>query len=631
MEYLGISIDLERDSLISQEGLELLKKFYLLKTETSPQQAFARAATCYCFGDYDFAQRIYDYVSKLWFMYASPVLSNSTEVEWKKLPKYRWDDSDASEMYNGKVQSYLLKRARGLPISCFLTTVSDDLHGLIDHSAELRWMSVKGGGVGAAWNDVRAVSKKAPGPIPFLKTVDADMTAYHQGETRRGSYAAYMDVSHPDIEEFIQFRKPTGGDANRKCLNLHNAVNFGDKFLDAVSKNSDWDLIDPNDKSVRSTVKARELWELILETRDRTGEPYLHYIDESNRKLPFWLKDQGLRVNGSNLCSEITLPTNAARSAVCCLSSVNAEYYDEWKTTPMVQDLIRFLDNVLEYFILCAPDELRKSRESAKAERSVGLGCLGFHSYLQSLDVAFEGVAAMSINRSMFRNIRKEADTMNQILAAERGSCPDAHRAGVVARLSHVMAIAPNSSSATIANSSPSIEPWSSNAVVRKSRAGNFLVVNKYFLKYAKQYALENDKDQAWIDKQISLVTNDEGSVAKLPWLTNEKKDIFKTATELNPLWIVEHARIRQAFIDQAQSVNLFFKAGSSKALVNKVHRAAFKPADEKGGVPLKTLYYYRTTAIKANDDVSKEVVRVKLADGEVKAPEASACLGCEG
>src|SRR5210317_1906603 len=375
-----VEINLERDKNITEQAMKLLKDYYCRDGETSPQQAFARAAACYS-PNAAFAQRIYDYVSKGWFMYASPVLSNAIKPG---------------------------EKVKALPISCFLTYVPDSLEGLIEHTAELRWLSVKGGGVGGHWSDVRAVSNKAPGPIPFLHTVDADMIAYRQGKTRKGSYAAYIDVSHPDIIEFLNIRIPTG-DVQRKALNLHNAINLTDEFMDAVINNTTFDLRDPKDGAVKETINARKLWERIIEVRFRTGVPYLNFIDTANRHLPQNLKDLGLRINGSNLCNEIHLPTSDDRTAVCCLSSLNLEKFDEWKETTLVRDLIRFLDNVLQFFIDNAGDEISKARFSATQERSLGLGAMGFHSYLQKHSVPFDCEQAVGINESIFKYIKEES------------------------------------------------------------------------------------------------------------------------------------------------------------------------------------------------------------------------------
>ena len=451
MKHIGLDIDLSRDELLSEQAIKLLKDYYLIKGETSPQQAFARAALAFSDEDMGLAQRIYDYASKQWFMFASPILSNAP------MPN---------------------EKPRGLPISCFLAYVPDTLEGLIDHTAELRWLSVKGGGVGGHWSDVRSTSNIAPSPIPFLKTVDADMTAYRQGTTRKGSYAAYLDISHPDIIEFLNIRVPTGGDPNRKCFNLHNAINITDAFMKAVENDTLWELVDPNDMTVRDTINARELWQRILEVRFRTGEPYLNFIDTANAHLPKTQKEKGLKIHGSNLCNEIHLATSEQRTAVCCLSSVNLEYYDEWKDTGMVKDLIVFLDNVLTFFINHAPDVLEKARFSAWSERSIGLGAMGFHSYLQKINMPWESPMAVSVNRNIFKRIKDEAVEASLGLGRSKGEVADMVGTGM--RNAHLLAIAPNANSSIIAGCSPSIEPWKSNAYTHRTRAGAHLVKNKH-------------------------------------------------------------------------------------------------------------------------------------------------------
>ncbi len=397
-EYLGITIDRTRDKSMSDQAIELVTGYYLRGKEKSPQEAYARACVAYSNGDSDLAQRLYDGVSNGWFMFSSPVLSNAPAPG---------------------------ETTVGLPISCFLSYVPDTLDGLISHQSELAWLSVKGGGVGGHWGDVRPVSDKAPGPIPFIKVADSAMTAYKQGQTRKGSYAAYMDISHPDVVEFLNIRVPTGGDSNRKCFNINNAVNITDSFISSVLAGGTWDLRDPKDNSIRDTVDARELWERLLETRFRTGEPYLNFIDEANRHLPQPLKEKGLEIKGSNLCNEIHLPTSSDRTAVCCLSSVNLEKYDEWKETSLVSDLIVMLDNVLTCFINDAPPELHRAVTSAKGERSLGLGAFGFHSYLQSKSIPWESSLAVGKNLQMFRHIAKECDKATEKLAEVRGPYPD--------------------------------------------------------------------------------------------------------------------------------------------------------------------------------------------------------------
>lgn len=569
-----LKIDKKKDNLLADYAVGMLKDFYLNEYEKSPQEGFARAASAWSRYreemDDDLAQRLYDYVSNKWFMFASPVLSNAPNGE---------------------------KRGKGMPISCFLTYVPDTLEGLIGHSSELRWLSVYGGGVGGHWSDVRTVSDIAPGPIPFLHTVDADMIAYRQGKTRKGSYAAYMDISHPDVVEFMNMRIPTG-DVQRKALNLHNAINISDEFMECVKENKDFDLRDPKDGSVKDSVNARKLWERLLEIRFRTGEPYLNFIDTANRALPQPLKDKGLKIHGSNLCNEIHLPTSDDRTAVCCLSSLNLEYYDEWKDTSIVRDLIRMLDNVLQFFIDEAPDTITRAKYSAERERSIGLGAMGFHSLLQKHGVAWESEAAREINQTVFRHINEEAHKETELLAQERGEYPDGVGSGK--RNSHLLAIAPNASSGVILSTSPSIEPMKANAYTHRTRAGSFLVKNKYLEELLTEKG--ENTDSTW----TSIITK-KGSVQHLPFLTEGEKAVFKTADELDQMWVVQHSAERQDYICQGQSVNLFFPSGAEKAYVNKVHYKAW----EYG---LKGLYYLRTESKQRAENVSEKVERVALA-----------------
>jgi ribonucleoside-diphosphate reductase alpha chain len=574
---MQIKIDKKRDSLLADYAIGMLKDFYMRDSEKSPQEAFARASeawsTFHGKMDTELASRLYDYVSNKWFMFASPVLSNAP---------------------NGT------KKDKGLPISCFLAYVPDTLEGLISHSSELRWLSVFGGGVGGHWSDVRSVSDKAPGPIPFLHTVDADMIAYRQGKTRKGSYAAYMDVSHPDIVEFMNLRIPTG-DVQRKALNLHNAINITDDFMNAVINNEAWQLKDPAKGEVTEEINARKLWERILEIRFRTGEPYLNFIDTANRGLPEPLKKLGLKIHGSNLCNEIHLPTSADRTAVCCLSSLNLEYYDEWKNTTIVEDLITMLDNVLEYFIENAPDEISRAKYSASRERSVGLGAMGFHSLLQRHGVAWESEKAQEINDVVFRTIKERAVAQSRRLAEERGEYPDGEGSGL--RNAHLMAIAPNASSGIILSTSPSIEPSKANAYTHRTRAGSFLVKNKYLEEVLDKYGINNES--TW----TSIITK-KGSVQHLPQLTEGEKAIFKTADELDQTWVVQHSADRQKYICQGQSVNVFFPAGAPKSYVNKVHLKAWKEG-------LKGLYYLRTESKQRAETVAEKVERVALQEDD--------------
>jgi len=874
----------------SDHAKSLLESYYLKGEDSSPLDAFKRAAYAYT-PNKELAQRIFDYASKGWFMFSSPILSNA--------------------------------EGQGMPISCFLTYVDDTIEGLISHSEELRWMSVLGGGVGGHWSNIRSVSNKAPGPIPFLKTVDADMGAYKQGSTRKGSYAAYLEVSHPDIVEFLNIRVPTGGDTNRKCFTLNNAINITDKFMEAVFKGGTWDLIDPKSKEVRDTLDARSLWQRILEVRFRTGEPYLNFIDTANRHLPQALKDKGLEIHGSNLCvrgdtqiltkngyfpieslvgrevevwngktwsqtrilktgenqqilevkltngvtlnttpyhkfydenervleakdlksglkllkfdlptvdgqgywenayacgfftgdgtynqvkqpitylygaktslldklitpqakvyrnedqnrlvvkypksdikpkfqvplnlslktrmdwlsglldadgcvsrngknqslqlvstnrgfltdlslmlntlgvqpkishfagernidfgvrgggvyrcreawrilinskthrltieqhtpsrsasrfvkiesvtengyadtycfneplrhmgvfngvltgncNEIHLPTAKDRSAVCCLSSLNLEYFDEWENTTIVEDLVEFLDDVLQYFIDHAPAKLSKAIYSAKHERSLGLGTMGFHSYLQKKNIAFESLWATIANRKIFNHIKDKSVASSQRLAQLKGEYLDGIGTGM--RNSHLLAIAPNANSAIILDTSPSIEPWKSNAFTHRTRAGSFLQVNKYLLDKLKTHSLSQENPDGWLNETIQSVILKQGSVQHLDFLTDHDKQVFKTAFELDQMWIVEHASVRQEWICQGQSVNLFFPAGSDVNYVNAVHLSAWK----KG---LKGLYYLRTSAGVVADKVSQKVERKAL-------KEVDECLSCQG
>lgn len=587
INYLGINIDLSKDRELSEQAQQLLTNYYCLENEPSPQYGFARAAVAYSFGDMNLAQRIYDAASNGWFMFASPVLSNAP------LP-------------GAKVKS--------LPISCFLSYVPDSLDGLIEHSSELRWLSVKGGGVGGHWSSVRAVSDKAPGPIPFMHTVDADMVAYRQGKTRKGSYAAYMDVSHPDIVEFLGIRVPTG-DVNRKCLNLHHAVNLTDDFMQAVANDEDWKLVDPDDKSVREVVKARRIWETILETRYRTGEPYLNFIDTANRALPKAQKDLGLTIKGSNLCNEIHLVTDENRTAVCCLSSVNLEKYDEWKDTTLIKDLIRFLDNVLQFFIDHAGDEISRARYSATRERSLGLGAMGFHSYLQLHRVPFESQRAKEINEEIFKRIKDQAVEETLILGKEKGEAPD--MVGTGRRNAHLLAIAPNANSSLILNTSPSIEPWKANAFTSRTRVGSHLNKNKYLEQELEKVGKNNE--EVWSE----IITNG-GSVQQLDFLSDEIKDVFKTAIEMNQDWLVYLGGERQRYLCQGQSLNIFFPAGASREYLHKVHYNAWKYG-------CKGLYYLRTETSNRAENISKKVEKQRLVEfSELKQSE-NECIACEG
>ena len=539
--------------------------------EKTPEEAFERTSYAFSDGDTELAERIYSYVLKNWFMFSSPILSNAPQKD---------------------------EKVKGLPISCFLGYVPDTLEGLIDHTSELRWLSVKGGGVGGHWSDVRSVSDIAPGPIPFLHTVDADMTAYKQGVTRKGSYAAYMDISHPDIMEFMSLRIPTG-DVNRKCLNLHHGVNVPDEFMEAVEQGLPWNLVDPKTQKVSETVMARELWETLLETRYRTGEPYIYFIDKANDAYPQTQKDKGLFSRGSNLCIEITLPTNEERTAVCCLSSLNLEMYDEWKDSLLVQDLTLFLDNVLQYFIDNAPDEISKAKYSASQERSIGIGAMGWHNLLMKNSIPFESQAAAELNEEVFSLIKERAASMSLTLGDERGECPDMEGTG--RRNANLLAIAPNANSSSIAGTSPSVEPIKANAFVHRTRAGSHLIKNRYLSELLNGYG--QDTEEVW----NSIIANN-GSVNHLDFLSTHEKEVFKTAIEIDQNAIVRLGGQRAKYICQSQSLNVFFPAGVDKRYLHEVHYNAWKYGN-------KSLYYLRTETSNKAETLSDKIEQKTMKD----------------
>ena len=608
--HIAIAVDPDRDAGLSPFAVATLQDRYLLKHERSPQEAFGRAAVAFADGE-DHAKRLYEYVSRGWFMFATPVLSNAPL-------RLSWGDR-FEERFEGR----RFAPFRGMPISCFLNYVPDSREGLTAHYTENAWLSSVGGGVGGYWGAIRSngtetkAGSKSSGLMPFMKVVDAEVMAFAQGVTRRASYAAYVDIAHPEIVEFLEMRKPTGGDANRKCLNLHHGVNIPDAFMEIIEAcmkdpgaDDSWPLVDPHSQRVVETVSAKDLWQRILEMRAQTGEPYLHFIDASNRALPSAQRDAGLRVHQSNLCSEITLPTNEERTAVCCLSSVNLEKFDDWSKAPaFIEDLIRMLDNVLEFFIRNAPDTLGKARYSAMMERSVGLGAMGFHSLLQSKGIPFESALATSVNRQVFGHIAREARATTLKLAQERGPCPDAK--GEMRRNMHLTAIAPNASSSILCGTSASIEPERANAFTQKTQSGSWLVRNRHLGAVLEQYG-RNDED-TW----QSIILN-KGSVQHLAFLSEHEKDVFKTAMEIDQRWIIEHAAQRGEFIDQSQSVNLFFPADAQISYLHYVHFLAWKQG-------LKSLYYLRSEAVKRADAVSIKFDRVAMENTE------AVCLSCEG
>jgi ribonucleoside-diphosphate reductase alpha chain len=515
-----------------------------------------------------------------------------------------------------------------MPISCFLNYIEDTAEGLVDNLSETNWLSMLGGGVGIGFG-IRSADDKSTGVMPHLKIYDASSLAYRQGRTRRGSYAAYLNISHPDIIGFLEMRKPTG-DPNQRCLNLHHGINITDDFMHIIEQSmldpnfdDSWNLVDPASNEIRETVSAKMLWQMILELRMHTGEPYIHFIDTSNDKLPQWLKDKGLKVHQSNLCSEIILPTNEERTAVCCLSSLNLETYDEWKNeTLFLKDIAEMLDNVLNFFIANAPDAIARARYSAERERSIGIGALGFHAYLQRNGIAFEGVMAKVANNRIFSSIRKKLDEANKQLGLERGEAPDAKGTGN--RFSHLMAIAPNASSSIImGNTSPSIEPYRANAYRQDTLSGSFLNKNRWLNELITK--LSHDKPAEWYDDVWSSIIANDGSVQHLDWMSEHDKDVFKTSMEIDQRWVIELAADRQQYIDQAQSLNLFFRPDVHIKYIHAIHFMAWK----KG---LKTLYYCRSEKIGKADKVSKKIERNVIKELDMtQIAQGNDCIACEG
>ena len=592
----GITVNYSRDSLFDELGLKRLKESYMREDETSPQERFAYVSNAFG-SNPEHAQRLYEYSSKHWLSYSTPILSFG-------------------------------RSKRGLPISCFLPYLDDSAEGLVDTLSEVNWLSMLGGGVGIGIG-IRSADDKSVGVMPHLRTYDASSLAYRQGRTRRGSYAAYLNISHPDILLFLEMRKPTG-DPNMRTLNLHHGINITDDFMHLIEKcmkdphaDDTWELKDPNTGIVRDTVSAKELWQRILDIRMQTGEPYLHFIDTSNKHLPEFQKKLGLSIKQSNLCSEIILPTDKERTAVCCLSSVNLEYYDDWKDNELfLRDVAEMLDNVLQYFIDNAPVNVSRAKYSASRERSIGIGALGYHAYLQRNNIAFESAIAKSRNMQIFKNIRQKLDRANLDIGKERGEAPDAQGTGK--RFSHVMAIAPNASSSIImGNTSPSIEPYRANAYRQDTLSGSSLNKNKYLDAIIRKEA-ESHKE-GWYEETWSSIIANDGSVQHLEFLDEWTKDVFKTSMEIDQRWIVEHAADRQSYIDQAQSVNLFFRPDVNVKYLHAVHFLAWKSG-------LKTLYYCRSEKIGKADKVSKKIEREVIKELDMKAiVEGEACLACEG
>ena len=598
-----VRVDRSRDSLLTDFGRATLNDRYLMPDE-GYQDLFARVASFYG-DDAAHAQRIYDYMSRMWFMPATPVLSNGGTK-------------------------------RGLPISCFLNEASDSLDGIVQLWNENVWLASKGGGIGSYWGNLRSIGEKVgqngktSGVIPFIRVMDSLTLAISQGSLRRGSAAVYLPISHPEVEEFTELRRPTGGDPNRKALNLHHGILVSDAFMRAVEADEMWGLLSPKDHQVVRQVSARNLWIRILTARIETGEPYLVFSDHVNSARPEHQKLAGLEVKTSNLCSEITLPTGIdqhgkQRTAVCCLSSLNLETWFEWKDHPLfIEDVMRFLDNVLQDFIDRAPDEMARAKYAAERERSVGLGVMGFHSFLQSQNVPFEGVVAKVWNKRMFKHIRTQADQASRMLAEERGPCPDAAEYGIMERFSNKMAIAPTASISIITGStSPGIEPIAANVFLQKTLSGSFTVRNRHLQQLLAAKGL--DRDDIW-----SSITLNKGSVQHLDFLTEQEKAVYRTAFELDQRWVIEHAADRTPYICQSQSVNLFLAADTHKRDLHQIHFMAWKRG-------LKSLYYCRSLSIQRADNVSEKVVRptalVDATPSTVVPPTVAnyeECLSCQ-
>ena len=595
-EYMGIQIDTSRDELFDKLGIQRLKESYMTDDEDTPQKRFAFVSSQFA-SNPEHAQRLYDYSSKHWLSYSTPILSFG-------------------------------RSKKGMPISCFLNYINDTAEGLVENLSETNWLSMLGGGVGIGFG-IRSSDDKSTGVMPHLKTYDSSCLAYRQGRTRRGSYATYLDISHPDVIHFLEMRKPTG-DQNWRCLNLHHGINISDRFMEIVERcmtdpevDDGWNLIDPHSGEVRDTVSARALWQKILEMRMETGEPYIHFIDTSNRHLPEFQKELGLKIHQSNLCSEIILPTDKERTAVCCLSSVNLENYDAWsKDNNFLKDVAEMLDNVLQYFIDNAPDTVSRAKYSAKRERSIGIGALGFHAYLQKKNIPWESATAKGTNLRMFKLIRSKLDDANLELGKTRGEAPDA--AGTGRRFSHVMAVAPNASSSIImGNTSPSIEPFRANAYRQDTLSGAYFNKNKYLDSLIQDKVKENKKldyEEIW----SSIIAND-GSVQHLEMFTDWEKDVFKTAMEIDQRWVIEHGADRQFYIDQAQSLNLFFRPDVNIKYLHAVHFLAWKQG-------LKTLYYCRSEKLGKADRVSKRIEREVIKELDFQSMiDGDNCVACEG
>ena len=590
-----VEIDRDRDALLTDFGKTTLEDRYLLPGE-SYQDMFARVSTAFA-DDSDHAQRIYDYVSKLWFMPSTPVLSNGGA-------------------------------ARGLPISCFLNAVGDSLESIVGTWNQNVWLAANGGGIGTYWGGVRSIGEKVKGSgqtsgiIPFIRVMDSLTLAISQGSLRRGSAAVYIDIHHPEIEEFLEIRKPSG-DFNRKALNLHHGISITDEFMEAVRDGRSFGLRSPKTQEIQREVDARTLWQKVLELRLQTGEPYLIFSDTVNRAMPAHQRELGLKVRQSNLCSEIMLHSGldhlgAERTAVCCLASVNAEMFMEWRDHPtFVEDVMRFLDNVLQDFIDRAPPEMGPAAYAAMRERSVGLGLMGFHSLLQSQNVPFESAMAKSWNMRLFKHLRRQCDAASQVLAAERGPCPDAAERGVMERFSHKLAIAPTASISIICGgTSAGIEPIPANIYTHKTLSGSFAVKNPFL----ERLLQSKDRDTAAV---WASILEQEGSVAHLAFLSDDEKSIFKTAFEIDQRWIIDLAADRTPQICQSQSVNIFLAGDVDKWDLHMLHWQAW----ERG---MKSLYYLRSKSVQRAAFAGADMADITAARADEAPMDYDECLACQ-
>ena len=593
---ITIKIDRSKDEKLTDFGKATLSDRYVGQNE-SYQDLFARVSSTYADNNLH-AQRIYNYISSLWFMPATPILSNGGND-------------------------------RGLPISCFLNEAGDSLDSILDLWSENVWLAAKGGGIGSYWGNLRSIGEKigrvgkTSGIIPFIKVMDSLTMAISQGSLRRGSAACYLPIDHPEIEEFIEMRRPTGGDPNRKALNLHHGILVSDAFMRAVETNSQWALKSPKDGIVQSSVSARNLWIRLLTARVETGEPYIIFVDTVNRLIPQHHKLAGLNVKTSNLCSEITLPTGIDkdgkdRTAVCCLSSLNLETYDEWKDKPeFIEDVMRFLDNVLTDFIDRAPASFKDAKYSAMKERSVGLGVMGFHSFLQKNSIPLESVMSKVWNNKIFKYIQTKVDQASKILAEERGACPDAEEYGYKERFSNKTAIAPTASISIICGgASPGIEPIAANSYTHKTLSGSYNVRNRYLEKILDKH--EKNNDETW-----STITTNQGSVEDLDFLTDHEKSVFKTAFEIDQKWIIELGAERTPYVSQAQSINIFLPADVHKKELHQIHFQAWK----KG---LKSLYYCRSKSIQRAENVNNKLLTNSKKKELNKDQDYDECLSCQ-